>query len=108
MISPALAASSIKTDFDWLKLVPPELCEFTPISVLSDDPVGNYETLEEAYARCLGGWGCIVTDDLGAKFTAIHVQMPEGPLVTLARYNSIKSCETSSKKQEHLHADPGA
>jgi hypothetical protein len=97
VISPALAASSTKTDFNWLKLVPSELCEFIPISALSDDPVENYETLEEAYAPCLGGWGCIVTDDLGAKFTTVHVQMPEGDIVTLARYNYIKSCETSSK-----------
>jgi hypothetical protein len=41
VISPALAASSTKTDFNWLKLVPPVLCDFTPISALSDDPVEN-------------------------------------------------------------------
>jgi Cdc6-like AAA superfamily ATPase len=41
VISPALAASSTKTDFNWLTLVPPELCKLIPISALSDDPVEN-------------------------------------------------------------------
>jgi Cdc6-like AAA superfamily ATPase len=53
VISPALAASPIKTDFNGPTLVPPELCELIPISALSDDPVENYEILEEAYAPCI-------------------------------------------------------
>jgi hypothetical protein len=73
------------------------LCEFIGVAELTDDPIANYKILERTYAPCIDGMAVTVTDDLGAKFTTIMVMLPEGKLVTLARYMFIKSCDTSSK-----------
>ena len=97
VISPALSISSPKTDWDWLSHVAGTLCEFIGVAELTDDPIANYNILERTQAPCIDGMAVTVTDDLGAKFTTIMAMLPEGKLVTLARYMFMKSCETSSK-----------